>query len=202
MSNLWDIKNLKEITDYYGMEYFIETGCEVGNGLKEAKNVAEIKEENLFSCDINSQAVESCSEMLPKAHITYANSLDFLNLVLPTIHGRTLIWLDAHHPEDYGIATNRELEWPLYEELLLVKQLKKDYHQDLIFCDDVHSIPGHEKTKIEPPESNFYLAKNNMNEYQELLKDTHNILVHPASTFILMFFPKDLPMQDWASRYW
>jgi hypothetical protein len=76
---------------------FIETGCHDGNTCVKA---AVLGYGEIYSCDINENSVTSAKNKLAdfecKSQIHNLRSIDFLNLILPTLDGKATFWLDAH----------------------------------------------------------------------------------------------------------
>lgn len=134
----------------FGLKLFVETGCEHGEALVWAHGYG-FKEEDLFSCDIRREAVNKVKHMFPKATIIRSDSLEFLRVVLPTLTEPALFWLDAHFPKLYGDASEAE-SWPMFEELQLISQLKRNLDKDVIICDDLRVIQNANNPRYLPGE--------------------------------------------------
>ncbi len=91
-----------------------------------------------YSCDVSGECVENARQRHPTAHVHHGESLAFFKTILPTLEGPTFFWLDGHCPTD-----QRDLPGPVfppYEEMQLIKSLKKGYEKDAMWLDDIAMI--------------------------------------------------------------
>ena len=172
-----------EYLDRYKIEVFVETGCWTGRALQTASDHGL----KLVSCDINEEFVILCKTKYPDACIEHKDSVTFLNDILPLIIEPTIFWLDGHFPGDYGLTKKYEFQFPLYEELALIKKLKPDFEKDVIMCDDIHVIPGNPFHGGIPGEN-----QHGFEDYKTLLQDTHTAEIILENTGVLIFLPKNV----------
>lgn len=115
---------------------FVETGIGKGQGIRCALDCGF---ERIYSCDINSQAVEICNRMYlddKNVNIFNEKSIDFLQKVLNIENQSITFWLDAHVPE-----------CPILEELEVIKNFNPT--NSIIMIDDLHCYESPEKKNWE-----------------------------------------------------
>jgi len=126
---------LHRAVERYKIINLVETGTgPSSSGMEAAKRLGL----RGYSCDVYAPCVMRASELYPEFRIELCNSLDFLKAVLPTLSGPTFFWLDGHCPTDPSCIPGGV--FPLYEEMLLVRQLKSRYERDVIWIDDIPMI--------------------------------------------------------------
>src|SRR5262245_57895392 len=119
----------------YNLTSFVETGCGDGGGLLAAQIVGFT---NLYSCDVNPEAVKNAKQLVPNALIYEKRSVDFLKEILPTVPGQILFWLDAHFSVQHGgPVTPPEDIYPIRKELAIIASLRRG---DVIFVDDTRIL--------------------------------------------------------------
>lgn len=137
-----DIFNLNEFVEKYNIKNFIETGTLHGNGVQfamrydfESIHSIEIIEELSIKAKLKFSKE-------PRVTIHQGNSSDILKILLPTLEGNNLYWLDAHFPgmdsrhnksfRDFPV----EVEAPLKNELKSIEERIHKYN-DVIIMDDL-----------------------------------------------------------------
>jgi hypothetical protein len=172
----------------YNLNNIVETGCWHGDGLTFAKKIGI---QNLYSCDINERYVAECRDLLPNATIHHQDSIEFLKEILPGLTGLTLFWLDAHYPVYYGLEEENTLtKFPLVEELKLVRELKSNYQQDVIICDDLRVLAAENNPYYLPSIGDQFMVEHSIKDLTDVLADTHNFYTMQADTGNLIFIPK------------
>jgi hypothetical protein len=121
--------------EYFKIENLIETGTGPSSSGMEAARLFGLKG---YSCDVYAPCVQRASQLYPEFRIEHSNSIDFLKAVLPELHGSTFFWLDGHCPTDQSCLPGDI--FPLYDEMILVRDLKKWYEKDVIWIDDLPMI--------------------------------------------------------------
>lgn len=91
-----------------------------------------------YTCDVYEPCVVRAFQLYPEFDIYHADSLGMLRDCLPKISGPTFFWLDGHCPTDPACAPGPV--FPLYDELLLIKEQKRGYERDVLWLDDVSMI--------------------------------------------------------------
>lgn len=117
------------------IRYMVETGT---GPEASAMQVAKRLGIHGLSCDVYYPCVSRARTVFPGFVIEHKNSVDFLTLYLPLMEGAAFFWLDGHCPTDSsdlpcGI-------FPLYEEMILIRNLKKGFENDVIWADDLPMI--------------------------------------------------------------
>ena len=170
---------------------FVETGCELGNGLFHARQLG-FPEQRIYSCDLRKEVVYICHDIFPNMHLSVTDSVTFLERVLPTLVGPTLFWLDAHFPEHYGMLGEADAKrMPMFKEIETIKRLKKDYNKDVIICDDLCTLacPENPRYKSGELEDKYYI-KTDWPAFMNSFSPTHSVECHPAFEGITIFYPK------------
>ena len=188
MTHLFDTP-AKHAREKFSLINFIETGCEVGEGLRLAKEYGFI---NLFSCDIRKEATDLVALEFPEATLITDDSLAYLKQILPTLVGPSLFWLDAHFPALYHTEEASETRWPLLQELELIKALKQDISKDVIICDDTRVIRDVNNPRYWPGEVDGYYVDADWKALWETFSETHTAYTHNVDTGILFFVPKEV----------
>lgn len=181
---------LKALVERLGIVNLFETGtgprC---SGLEAAKMLGL----RGFSCDVDANCVQRARGLHPTFTVHHGESLGFLAQVLPTLQGPTFFWLDGHCPTSPNDAPGPV--FPPYEEMILIKSLKRDYGKDALWLDDIGMI-----TAPDNPHSGiwgghlgganrfFYGAdEHSWAEYHAVFADTH---VYEVVDGILEVTPK------------
>lgn len=126
---------LRESIERYEIVNIVETGTgPSSSGMEAAKRLGL----NGYSCDVYAPCVQRAVGLYPTFRIEHSNSIDFLKAILPMLSGGTFFWLDGHCPTDEACIPGGV--FPLYDEMLLVRQLKKGYERDVIWIDDIPMI--------------------------------------------------------------
>lgn len=133
MGGVHQIPDISAICAYRRIQNFCETGCEYGGGLKAAKEMRL----RLFSCDINSRAVDYCKNAFPSATIRKQRSIEFLAWYCAGDLGPTLFWLDAHRR---GKGGKQQKMSPLMKELALITGGSRPHDRDIVAIDDLGHI--------------------------------------------------------------
>lgn len=174
-----------------GLVNFVETGCYLGNGVQWALDSGF---KAVHSCDVVQYHVQACRGKFAgrAVQIHFAESVAFLEDVLPRLKGPTLFFLDAHFPNYYRQLlqqkAERHREYPLYDECLLIRTLKPDHANDLIICDDVDSVPGFPGTLR--GDRLPYQAPFSYSDLVGLFDATHIPLVPFREEAVVTFVPK------------
>lgn len=189
MTALYDERlQVPALTQQYQLTNMVETGCWHGDGLTFAKQMGI---RNLYSCDINETYVLESRARIPNAVVHHQDSIEFLKEILPIVAGRTLFWLDAHYPVHYGLTEENEItKFPLVEELRLVRELKQNYEQDVIICDDLRVLSAENNPYYMPSVGSEFMVDHSIRDLTDILADTHNFYTMQADTGNLIFVPK------------
>jgi hypothetical protein len=127
--------DLRKLVSRYEIRSLLETGTgPTSSGMEIAKRLGL----HGYSCDVSLPCVERARDLYPDFQIVHADSLTFLRDVLPSIEGPTLFWLDGHCPTTAGCLPGSV--FPLYDEMLLIRDLKGDLYRDVLWLDDVQLI--------------------------------------------------------------
>lgn len=190
MSDIKSDLDIAELVKEYGITTFIETGCFEGTTLAFATSLG-LKS---YSCDINDDYIKNCQIKCPDATIYFGESVNFFKEYLPIIPQPSWFWLDAHYPNIYRRPKLFTMAnyFPLFVEMLLIKELKPNYKYDIIMCDDIGNIEAEDNplyTEL-PPEA--YPAKGHLlQEYKDVFKDTHNVEVLTKGCGLMVCLPKE-----------
>lgn len=185
----------QEYKDRFALETFVETGCYRGDGLLQARNIG-FDQSNLYSCDVQEEAVTLCRETFPQATIDQVDSIAFLIGLLPKIQGPTLFWLDAHFPEKHGGTDQPHTKMPLFQELELIKTLKPNLARDVIICDDIHILadpanPTYRREKIPAEVADYYFTTADWQALTQTFADTHEfVALDSAGGGVGIFYPR------------
>ena len=181
-----DYFQLPDIIKQFNCKIFVETGCDKGDSLATA---IEWGLYPAFSCDINYSHVEICRKnpRTSAAIISCMDSASFLQKLLPTLSSGTnaqvgaptLFWLDAHNSQFWGVDSTKDQEWPLYKELLVIKELKSGYENDVIVCDDFKSYTEWSERDVRP-----------WQDFLKIFEDTHTPRIIAEDTGGLVLTPK------------
>lgn len=206
MSNLLEpvfFSRIRPMSRYYSPTYFVETGC--GPPPCTALSLAFALEMQGFSCDIDPVYVEKARARFGgNAEIHLCESLAFLQEVLPKIgDAKTFFFLDAHFPHypDYitGAQKIDAPEWPLLDEMKLIKELKKGIENDVILIDDINQIadpmnPMYTATYGNAPQER---PKGAWRDYVSVFADTHDWYVWRQFEGVLVLQPKSPAHPPW-----
>lgn len=180
---------IQELKNRYQLDTIVETGCWHGHGLEFSQQIGI---QNLYSCDINQTYVDECTKKFPQAVIRHQDSISFLKEVLPSVNGKTLFWLDAHYPVYYGLEEeNSSTKFPLVEELLLVKSLKKNFQQDVIVCDDLRVLLPDNNPYYNPGVGDQFMVNIRVQDLIDVFSSTHDYYLVSEDTGNLIFIPKN-----------
>ena len=180
----------KDFKILYNLINFVETGCYRGDGLQHAIDIGFMESE-LNSCDIRQEAVDSCLKRFPTSNLFTGDSLDFMHQLLPTLHGPTLFWLDAHYPEHYGVKSASDLQkMPMFEEINIIKKLKSNFKDDVIICDDLHVIMDANNPHCNKQLEDYFKINTSWVDFTTMLSDTHDFISLKTSESIGIFYPK------------
>lgn len=192
MWNLW--KTL-------GPGTFIETGT--GPPPHCGLAVAHALEMRMFSCDLNRDFVASAQKRYPGAEVKHEDSVEFLPKACRHAGAsRTVFFLDAHFPwlpeyenEDwYEESANATFDWPVMDELKIIRDTKGYVERDVILVDDLRCIADPQNPLYDPAMETSPLGQREYRfaEYLDVLSGTHHATVWPEFEGILVFYPKDL----------
>ena len=189
--------NVQELKSKYSLDVFIETGCFNGNGLRHATSCGF---NQLYSCDINKIYADGASQEFSNACIKHQDSLAFFQDVLPQVSGRALFFLDAHFPSFYfkPDAENENTKFPLFEEVKLIKQLKENFHQDVIICDDLRVLAPQGNPFHVTDLEQYYYVNYTIADLITLLKDTHQHYFVKGDTGTIIFVPIHNAAKPWG----
>lgn len=177
-----------ELKEKYGLVDYVETGCDKGVSLGWARHYGF---ESIITCDINADNAAWAKKSVPEAIISIEDSIDFLKRVLPTRFRLSLFWIDAHFPDDWGVKGTPEQQYPVYEELKLIRDLKPGYEKDVILCDDICHIHAVDNPRYRPGECDWkHPNRRPLKEYTDLFADTHDYQIFMQDTGGLLFTPK------------
>jgi len=128
------------LKERHGLVNFVETGTRAGYGLDTACRLGFA---TCLSCEIDPRLAADASERFPKATVWCADSLSFLEAVLPMLKGPTLFWLDAHKRfADIGPDEDMRVAWPVLHEVDLIRRLRNSaVAGDVLLCDDLRGKP-------------------------------------------------------------
>jgi hypothetical protein len=128
-------KRLDSFFDFKEFSTFIETGTYKGDGVQWALDQGFKK---IYSVEIYKDLYEQSTrrfEHIPQVKISNADTVNFLNVVLPKIADKTLFYLDAHI-SGADSSYNPEHPVPLEKEAKLITDLFFDLTQAIIVIDD------------------------------------------------------------------
>lgn len=135
--------NLNGYIERYGVDVLVETGSGTGTGIDFART---FNFKSIISIEIVAEQVKKLNETFahdPRVQVIQGKSNQVLSWVLPQLSKfNILFWLDAHYPgADLGLngyedEKNQEINLPLESELDTILQLRKEYKNDVIICDD------------------------------------------------------------------
>jgi hypothetical protein len=128
-------KRLNTFFNFKNFTTFIETGTYKGDGVQWALDSGFKK---IYSVEIHQGLYEKSTlrfESIPQVKISKADTVNFLNIVLPKIKDKTLIYLDAHISGGDS-SYNPEHPVPLEKEIKLIADLFFDLTQTIIVIDD------------------------------------------------------------------
>ena len=115
----------------YPNRIFIETGCNLGDGIQQALDEGF---KVVYSCDIDQDRYHHCLERFhdQPVYIKLSDTIDFLRDLLPTIKEPVTFWLDAHKGNGKS-PLMRELEVIARHEIkthtILIDDLR-DWHRN------------------------------------------------------------------------
>jgi hypothetical protein len=78
----------------------------------------------------------------------------------------------------------------LVEELKLVRELKSNYHQDVIICDDLRVLAAENNPYYMPSVGDQFMVEHSIKDLTDILADTHKFYTMQADTGNLIFVPK------------
>lgn len=134
--------DLKRIIQKYDTPYMFETGTYLGEGVAHALQASFTR---IFSVEIVSEIAARATSRFAydeKVTIIEGNSVTALEMILPSITGNCLFWLDAHFPgadaglEGYDAIPEEEIRLPLEQELTVIHRLRQHF-RDVIIVDDL-----------------------------------------------------------------
>jgi hypothetical protein len=177
MSNLGVLRNhVGFLRKEYNLTDFVETGCYLGDGILRCKEQGFLVQ-NCYTCDIGEEFVKHTKNLWPQAHVECADSITFLQNLLPKLENRTLFWLDAHFPEYFNLDfTDEKYRMPLIDEIEVIKVFKKNYSQDVFLIDDTHCFKSDDNPMyVEGKLSDQLIVENGWHRLLSSLSDTHRI---------------------------
>jgi hypothetical protein len=131
-------ESLNRFKQTYGLRAFVETGCCEGRGLRVA---TDLRFEFLYSCDVNPDYVNLCRQHFPAAHLSVAESVEWLQSTVPALPGPALFWLDAHFPDYFGhgrtFDPSKTPAFPVQQEV----DILADRPHGVILVDDLRCYP-------------------------------------------------------------
>jgi hypothetical protein len=159
----------------YGIRNLVETGTGPrSSGLEAAKRLGL----RGWSCDVYGPCVYRARDLYPDAILYHGESLGFFAQVLPRMAEPTFFWLDGHCPTDQECLPG--LVFPPYEEMLLIKSLKKNYERDVLWLDDIAMVdvpdnPARSSWDVDLAGTRWQGAKDHSwAEYLAVFADTHD----------------------------
>ena len=122
--------------------------------------------------------------------IYFQISTDFLSCVLPALTVPCLFWLDAHFSSWHAPQVLAP-EFPLPEELALIRSLKKNVDRDVILCDDMRTIADPSNPRYRPGECprQQYQALG-LEDLTSILSCTHSATLLTDREGVLAFVPR------------
>jgi FkbM family methyltransferase len=173
------------------IKFIVETGTgPEASGMQAAKRLGL----HGLSCDVYYPCVRDARLRFPGFPIDHMNSIDFLNLFLPMLEGPTFFWLDGHCPTCKSCKPGGI--FPLYEEMELIRKLKRGFEHDVIWADDLPMIVSadnpHRASNWDVDlrgERWFGESGNTWTEFCALFSETHNKEV--SGNTVLRLTPKD-----------
>lgn len=170
-----------ELKKRYGLSVFVETGCENGAGLLQARKLGFSL---LWSCDLNPEAVDRCKHL---ASVHLMDSRTFLVGLNSANPFPTLYWLDSHFPERFGADGDK---WPLLQELKILAA-KSGIENDCVIADDMHCIQNADNpTRESGGGEDWEPVEGSIAELKAVLAKTHTATVYSIGTGLLVFEPK------------
>lgn len=192
MTELKTILLDNDLVGQFDIVNFIETGCYQGDGIQCAIDVG-INYPNIRSCDINMQWVLHCLDRFSNnVSIVCGPSAQQLPQMCVGLVGPTLVWLDAHLPEMYGLSpANSGYNMPVIEEICQIKNNKFDYQNDVIVIDDTRIINSTDNPRYRPGENICCEPITNLsiNMIEKELSDTHRMIHVLEYEGYLLFLP-------------
>ena len=181
--------NIEQYRKTFDLTTMVETGCYQGDGIRTAYFYGY---KDVHSCDIGVEYVNLCKQMFPSAYIEESESLEYLQNLLPKLHDKTLFWLDAHFPQHYGTdVADEQFRIPLISEIELIKNMKPDYHLDVILCDDMRTFRSSQNPRYIAGEieEHFYMDVD-WEAFVNILSDTHDYHLINEHDGVMVFTPK------------
>ena len=126
---------LKDLVAKYGIVNLVETGTGPSSSGMEAAARLGLRG---YSCDVFWPCVEDERARHPQFTIYHGGSADFFRIILPELEGPTFFWLDGHCPTDQACIPAGI--FPIYEELTLIRELKRGYERDVVWLDDIAMV--------------------------------------------------------------
>jgi hypothetical protein len=174
----------------YGLDYFIETGCHLGDGVLAAYDAGF---EHVYTCDLDPEKCYATSKRFMGREIrpvvVCAESDLFLIMCSDIGVDHNFYWLDAHLASAYGVAQSDSNAFPLLNELEAIWEYR-GFAKSVVAIDDAWLFPDVEIdwTADRPPAQHvfpFTLAL--VNRYFE---ETHNCTIIRQDQGIALFTPR------------
>lgn len=175
-----------------GVEYFIETGTGYGSTVDYARNF--VKEENIYSVEIDEETHKRCIEKFKntKINLRCQQSIDFLKSVV--LEGKCLYWLDAHFPGEfrvgYGAEPDLDKRYPLEKELEVLSK-QKNITKSVILIDDLRIYVDASYENRAWLERKAYKAPEGVDFVNRLFSETHSIQFFLCDDGYLLLVPKE-----------
>ena len=134
---------LKELSDIFKIDVFIETGTWRGETTNNA--ISCFKE--IHTIELSPGFYKDASERFKNnynVHVHLGDSLDILPKILPTIKRKILFWLDGHYSEG-GTAKGKQ-NTPLLNELRIIKE--NSLNRPIILIDDIRQCQHFEDIPV------------------------------------------------------
>lgn len=158
----------------YGIVNLVETGTGPASSGMEAAARLGLQG---YSCDVFGPCVERAAQIYPQFTIGHCNSEDFFRAILPRLEGPTFFWLDGHCPTDSACLPGAI--WPPFEEMLLIKELKKGYERDVMWLDDIAFVvdpanPWAAKWDVDLRGERWFGDNRKWSDYLAVFADSHD----------------------------
>jgi hypothetical protein len=126
---------LSDLVARRGIKNLFESGTgPASSGLEAARRLGL----RGYSCDVFEPCVVRAAEVYPEFDVWHGDSEGVLKRILPELEGPTFFWLDGHCPTD-SMCLPASV-FPLYGEMVLIRDLKRGYEKDVLWIDDASMI--------------------------------------------------------------
>lgn len=130
-------KRIREFFNIDQCKVFVETGTHLGNGVQWAVDSGMF--DTILSTELHKEAFEiSRNRFLNNKNVTIKNedTVHFLKEVIPSLQGKTMIYLDAHFSINQYNAHVEEYPVPLIHESNIILNNAKNLSDIIVLVDD------------------------------------------------------------------